>query len=224
MVLFILGHEPSTNSSIEFYSHNIFICVVIAFMFGPFGFSMGGHDPFAPHDHDEEEDDDDQGQEEVDNQGLYELLGVEPSASIEDIKKAYRKKARELHPDKGGDPEEVVLIIEFQFRKVSQANEILTNEEKKKLYDKYGLKGLEKGFNGGGNPLAEFFGFGGGGQEKKEFKKMKPRVLDLRVSLEDIYLGKMVTQTVSVKKICDGCQGEGGKGSKVNITMLQLGM
>ena len=69
---------------------------------------------------------------------------------------------------------------------------MLTNEEKKKLYDKYGSKGLEKGF-GSGNPLAEFFGFGGGGNDKKEYKKMKPKVSELKVSLEDVYLGKMVT-------------------------------
>lgn len=44
---------------------------------------------------------------------------------------------------------------------------------------------------------------------------MKPKVLELRVSLEDVFLGKMVTQKVNVKKICDGCSGEGGKNQKV---------
>jgi DnaJ homolog subfamily A member 2 len=74
------------------------------------------------------------------------------------------------------------------------------------------MKGLEKGH--GGNPFADLFGFGGQ-QDKNAYKKMKPKVLELRVSLEDIFLGKMVTQKVKVRKICEGCEGQGGQNSKV---------
>jgi DnaJ family protein A protein 2 len=92
---------------------------------------------------------------------------------------------------------------------------VLTNEEKKQLYDKHGMKGLEKGFGRSGNPFADLFGFGHGGQQDKEYRKMKPKVLELKVSLEDVYLGKMVTQKVSLRRICDACEGLGGKSAKV---------
>lgn len=120
-------------------------------MFG--GFNFGFPPGFNPEDM---EFDDGSGgpesgqKEEVDNKGLYEILHLQPGASIEEVKKQYRKLARSYHPDKGGDPE--------QFRNVTRAYEVLSDEKKKNLYDKYGEKGLEMGE--GGNPFADIFGFG----------------------------------------------------------------
>jgi len=79
---------------------------------------------------------------EVDNKALYEILEVPLTATTEEIKKAYKKKAMKNHPDKGGDPE--------KFKEIAGAHEILTNQEKREIYDKYGLEGLKDGGGPGG--------------------------------------------------------------------------
>lgn len=95
----------------------------------------------------------------VDNKGFYELLGVSQNADESEIKKAFRKGALKLHPDKGGDPE--------KFKEFSAAAEVLMDAEKRKIYDQYGKEGLENGGGeggGGGEDLfSQFFGGGGGG-------------------------------------------------------------
>ena len=68
--------------------------------------------------------------EEVDTNKYYELLGVDKKATTEQIRKAFRKKAIKEHPDKGGDPE--------KFKEVTSAYEVLSNPEKRQLYDDYG--------------------------------------------------------------------------------------
>lgn len=77
----------------------------------------------------------------------YSLLGVAKTASAEEIKRAFRKKAHELHPDKGGDAE--------QFKKVNEAYQTLSDPQKRQQYDTFGTT---DGFAGGGNPFR-----GGGG-------------------------------------------------------------
>jgi DnaJ family protein A protein 2 len=68
---------------------------------------MGGHDPFEGHEHEDDDEGESEG-EEVENQELYEILGLSPGATIAEVKKAYRKWAmQQLHPEKGGDREEV---------------------------------------------------------------------------------------------------------------------
>lgn len=67
---------------------------------------------------------------EVDSNKYYELLGVDKKATTEEIRKAFRKKALKEHPDKGGDPE--------KFKEISAAYEVLSNPEKRQLYDDYG--------------------------------------------------------------------------------------
>jgi DnaJ-class molecular chaperone len=70
----------------------------------------------------------------ADSTGLYKTLGVAKSAQPDEIKKAYRKLAREAHPDKGGDV--------ASFRKIQEAFDVLGNEEKRTIYDDYGMEGL----------------------------------------------------------------------------------
>lgn len=73
------------------------------------------------------------------------------------------------HPDKGGDPEKVRLI--YQFRQIAEAHEILTNEEKRSLYDKYGMEGVKEGGGrgaGGMDDIFSMFGMGGHGGPKEK--------------------------------------------------------
>lgn len=78
----------------------------------------------------------------VDTNRFYELLGVDKKATHAEIKKAFRVKALKEHPDKGGDPE--------KFKEITVAYEVLTDPEKRDLYDKYGEDGLRDGGMGGG--------------------------------------------------------------------------
>ena len=91
---------------------------------------------------------------EVNNTEFYKIIGVEKNATYDEIKKAYRKLALKKHPDRGGDKDE--------FAKLQNAYEVLSDKEKRDIYDKYGEDGLKEG-GGGGDPF-DLFGqmFGGG--------------------------------------------------------------
>jgi len=80
---------------------------------------------------------------------------VEKTASADEIKKSFRKKALKEHPDKGGDPE--------KFKELSVAYEVLSDPEKRKLYDKYGEEGVRDGGGGQGfgGDIFDLFGMGG---------------------------------------------------------------
>ena len=79
----------------------------------------------------------------------YEVLGIDKSASAEDIKRAYRKKAKECHPDlHPGDKE-----AEERFKELNEANEVLSDPDKRARYDQFGFEDPTQGF-GGGNPFA----------------------------------------------------------------------
>ena len=143
----------------------------------------------------------------VDNDEYYDTLGVSKSATPNEIKKAYRKLALKNHPDKGGDPE--------VFKKITVAYEVLSDEEKRDLYDKYGKDGLEGGGGGGGDPsdiFSQFFGGGGGrgGGRSRGPQKGEDLLHPLKVSLEDLYQGKTVKLAVNRDVTCSSCDGRGG--------------
>jgi len=98
------------------------------------------------------------------NKDLYELLEIEKTATDAEIKKAFKTKARILHPDKGGDPEKVLDMkhsynLKFsQFKEVNEAYEILSDPEKREIYDKSGMVGLrEEEMYEGGSIKPKFF-------------------------------------------------------------------
>mmetsp|Transcript_46596 Transcript_46596/g.63255 ORF Transcript_46596/g.63255 Transcript_46596/m.63255 type:complete len:163 (-) Transcript_46596:818-1306(-) len=147
-------------------------------------------------------------QREVENSKLYEILGVEKTASYDEVKKAYRKKAMKEHPDRGGDKD--------KFQEIQGAYEVLSDKEKRDVYDKYGADGLKEG-GGGGHNMEDLFGgiFGGmggmGGRKPQGPKKGKPVKHQMSMTLEDVYNGKKTKIAVNRERICTKCDGKGGK-------------
>lgn len=151
--------------------------------------------------------------EDADTEKLYTTLGVGKDASATDIKKAYRKLAMKHHPDKGGNPD--------TFKEISKAYEILSDPEKKGLYDKYGEKGVEQGGGGGGGGMdpsdifSSFFGGGGGGGGgRRGPQKGKDVLFRLKVTLDDLYNGASKKLRLTKDTICKDCSGKGGSGVK----------
>jgi len=130
---------------------------------------------------------------------FYGILGVGRSASTNQIKKAYRRLAKEMHPDRNPDDPD----SNEKFQELGAAYEALSDAEKRKLYDKCGEECLNKEgqMGGGGDPFSSFFGdfgdfFGGGGQRgEREVPRGADIVMDLWVSLEELYVGNFVELT-----------------------------
>jgi DnaJ family protein A protein 2 len=159
--------------------------------------------------------------EDVDTNKLYETLEVQKGADEKEIRKAYRRLSRVHHPDKGGD--------EHKFKEIAAAYEILSDPEKRKLYDQYGLSGVEDGApSAGGEDLFSMF-FGGGGRRSRPSGPRKGPSLKhpLNVSLDDVYNGKRVKLAVN-RKIIVGevrtCSSCGGNGVKMEVRQLGPGM
>ncbi|KAL4681029.1 hypothetical protein H8957_007055 [Semnopithecus entellus] len=149
----------------------------------------------------------------------YDILGVKPSASPEEIKKAYRKLALKYHPDKNPDEGE-------KFKLISQAYEVLSDPKKRDIYDQGGEQAIKEG--GSGSPsfsspmdIFDMF-FGGGGRMARE-RRGKNVVHQLSVTLEDLYNG--VTKKLALQKnvICEKCEGVGGKKGSVEKCPLCKG-
>ncbi|KIY51153.1 hypothetical protein FISHEDRAFT_64643 [Fistulina hepatica ATCC 64428] len=166
---------------------------------------------------------------------FYDLLGVSPNADDNELKKAYRKKALRLHPDKGGDPE--------LFKETTNAYQVLSDSEKRSIYDARGEAGLsETGGMGGMDPndlFSSLFGggFGGGffgGGPSRGPKRTKDLVHRVHVTLEELYKGKTTKLALTRNVLCSKCKGKGGKegavrecytchGRGIKITMRQMG-
>lgn len=149
---------------------------------------------------------------------FYEILGVPPDASDAQLKAAYRKGALKYHPDKNAHSEDAA----DKFKDLGKAYEVLSDPQKRQLYDQYGEEGLEQGGMGGGmaaeDLFAQFFGGGsafggmfGGGMRDTGPKKARTIHHVHKVSLEDIYKGKISKLALQKSVICPGCDGRGGK-------------
>ncbi|VDM94976.1 unnamed protein product [Thelazia callipaeda] len=124
---------------------------------------------------------------------FYKILNVPRDANINKIKKAYRKLAKELHPDKqSSNP-----LAQEKFQDLGAAYEVLSNPEKRKVYDRYGEEGLKNigsDSNGFHDPFSSFFGdFFGGSRRRQEGTPVGADVvLDLWVTLEEVYNGNFI--------------------------------
>ncbi|KAJ3770814.1 DnaJ-domain-containing protein [Lentinula raphanica] len=149
---------------------------------------------------------------------LYDLLGISPSASEDEIKKAYRKKARDIHPDKNRDDPNAGT----KFQEMAAAYEILSDPETRALYDEGGMEGLQGGRSGGmdmddlftqfftGRGGGFSFGFDMGGPSRG---RKNDSVIPHQVTLEDLYNGKTVKMNMEKQVLCNTCKGSGAKGN-----------
>jgi len=138
----------------------------------------------------------------------YDLLGVAPNASNDEIKKAFRKKALELHPDKNSSPD-----APEKFKEMSAAYEVLSDEKKRETYDTYGEEGLSAGgfhASDASSIFEQFFGrsFFGGNRNAGP-RKAEDIIYKLGVSLKDLYNGKVAKMNLTRHVLCSACKGKG---------------
>ena len=154
----------------------------------------------------------------------YEILGVQVSASAEEIKKAFRKKAKQLHPDSNSDNPDA----EAQFKEANEASEVLKDPEKRAAYDRFGHAAFEGGMGGmGGGPRGggdfasafsdvfdDLFGDFMGGQRtaaRQRATRGSDLRYNLRVTLEEAFSGVQKTITVPTSVACNECNGTGAQ-------------
>ena len=143
----------------------------------------------------------------------YETLGVSEDASQEEIKKAYRKKAKKFHPDSNSDTAD-----EEKFKKINKAYDVLSDEEKRKKYDRFGKQGVKGSSSRGRRQAAsnfqdifeQIFGGGSRGRRSKEARGENLKV-QTTVPLEEAYKGVEKTFKVQRKSECPECDGSGAE-------------
>ncbi|WP_108860554.1 molecular chaperone DnaJ [Ruegeria sp. Alg231-54] len=160
----------------------------------------------------------------------YDVLGVSKGASADEIKKGFRTKAKELHPDRNKDNPD----SEAQFKEANEAYDVLRDAEKKAAYDRFGHAAFENGMGGSGRPGGGFGGQGdfssafsdvfddlfgdfmggqrgatGGGRRAARGSDLR---YNLRVSLEEAFSGLQKTINVPAAVACSACDGSGAEG------------
>ena len=168
----------------------------------------------------------------------YEVLGVSKTATDKEIKSAFRRLAKEYHPDLNKAPDAAE-----KFKEVQEAYEVLSDENKRKMYDQYGHAAFDQngnagygGFNGGFNGgfssssfgfddidlsdilsgvFGQGFGFGGGSKKNSSrAQKGKDLLFNMKLSFMEAVYGCKKDFTLDVYETCDSCNGKGGHGEK----------
>ena len=150
---------------------------------------------------------------------LYDLLGVSPTASETEIKKGYRKAALKYHPDKNPTQEGAE-----KFKECSAAYEVLSDSQKRDIYDQYGAEGLSGagpggagfggGFGFGDDIFSQFFG-GAGGSRPRGPQKGRDIKHEIQNTLEELYKGRTAKLALNKQILCKSCEGRGGKAGAV---------
>ncbi|ULQ58851.1 molecular chaperone DnaJ [Brucepastera parasyntrophica] len=172
----------------------------------------------------------------------YEVLGVQKSATKDDLKKAYRKLAVQYHPDKNAGNKEA----EEKFKEASEAYEVLSDDQKRQIYDQYGHAGLE-GMGGGGSGgfdpshfqgFEDIFGdfggifenlFGGGSSRRRSSSRGRSATqgaslrYDLQISFQEAVYGTKAEIQYHRNETCTTCKGTGGTGRKTCTTCQGTG-
>jgi molecular chaperone DnaJ len=152
---------------------------------------------------------------------LYELLGVPRGATDAEIKKAFRKLARELHPDVSQEPD-----APERFKEVAQAYEVLSNAETRRLYDQYGHAGLRRGgftptdfdFGNLGDIFSAFFGDDLFGRAARGPGRGGDVGASVRIDLADAYAGVTKRVELDVARVCGRCGGDGAEPGTEPVT------
>ncbi len=152
------------------------------------------------------------------NKDYYQILGVDKGADSNAIKSAYRQKAHQHHPDKGGDEE--------KFKEVNEAYQILGNTEKRQKYDQYGsaaFSGGGQGFSSQGfnmnfedlndmfSGFGDWFGFGGSNMHQERQTKAQDLEMNINISFMEAALGTEKEVAYERVGLCDSCQGSGAE-------------
>ena len=180
----------------------------------------------------------------------YEVLGIDKNASKDDIKKSYRKLAKKYHPDSNKDDSKAA---EERFKELSEAYEVIMDDDRRARYDRYGFDGVRSDFGPGGfdwndftrrGDVSDIFGFdfinsifgGGGGDIFDVFfsggmgrgGRRGPRQgsdirMQVNVDLDDVVAGKEVEVEIPRSETCPVCKGTGAKGGTVPLTCKACG-
>ena len=155
----------------------------------------------------------------------YEVLGLSKGASASEIKKGYRAKAKELHPDRNADNPNAETL----FKEVNEAYDVLKDEDRKAAYDRYGHAAFEGGMGGGARPgggpgdfssafsdvfddlFGDFMGAGRGSNRNRASRGSDLRY-NLRVTLEDAFSGLQKSINIPTSVECSSCNGTGAEG------------
>ncbi|MBQ4039591.1 MAG: molecular chaperone DnaJ [Oscillospiraceae bacterium] len=167
----------------------------------------------------------------ADKRDYYEVLGVEKSASADEIKKAYRKLAKKYHPDLNPDDKEGA---EAKFKEATEAYEVLSDADKKQKYDQFGHAAFDQSAGGGygsygggfgdfdmGDIFSSFFGGGfGGGQRRNPNAPRRGRDLgySIDLSFEEACFGAEREITINHLEKCDECGGSGAAKGNAPVT------
>ena len=161
----------------------------------------------------------------ADKRDYYEVLGVSKNASDDEIKRAYRKKAKECHPDLHPNDQEAVK----RFAELNEANEVLSDPQKRARYDQFGFEDPMGGMGGGGNPfggagfdfggMGDIFdqlfngGMGGMGSRTRAQGPVQGNDLryELRITFEEAAKGCEKSFEIYRNELCDTCKGNGAK-------------